>query len=137
MKPIAPKPGNPFSTTGRSRLGEPWVWLAAAGLALGVAMAIGLFLLILVKGASSFWPGRIELFEVREGDRIEKIAGFVTRERERRDMEGVGHEEIQVFQGNKDLVGEAFRYLDRADIVASSRPETLVRWSEWNMVRRS
>jgi hypothetical protein len=28
-----------FATTGRSRRGEPWVWLTAAGLAIGVTMA--------------------------------------------------------------------------------------------------
>ena len=66
-----------FATTGRSRKGEPWVWLTAAGLTIGVAMALGLFLLILVKGASSFWPRRIDLMEVSNGAAIEKIAGYI------------------------------------------------------------
>ncbi|MGD7651985.1 MAG: phosphate ABC transporter permease PstA [Verrucomicrobiales bacterium] len=127
MKPVVSDSANPFSTTGRSRAGEPWVWLAAAGLALGVVMAVGLFLLILVKGSASFWPGRIELLEIRNGESVEKVAGFITRESERKDQDGKLHEEIQVFQGNKDLIGEAFRYVDRALIVKSSRPESLVR----------
>ena len=29
-----------FATTGRSRKGEPWVWLTAAGLTFGVLMAL-------------------------------------------------------------------------------------------------
>ena len=115
-----------FATTGRSRKGEPWVWLTAAGLTLGVLMALGLFLLILVKGASSFWPRRIDLMEVSNGAAIEKIAGYVTQETERRDAEGKLHEEIQVFRGNKDLNGEAFKYIDRADIKSTSRPESLL-----------
>ena len=115
-----------FTTTGRSRHGEPWVWLTAAGLTIGVVMAFGLFLLILVKGTSSFWPRRIDVMDVRVNGAIEKIAGYVTQESERRDAQGVVHEEIQVFRGNKDLNGEAFKYIDRADIVATARPESLL-----------
>jgi phosphate transport system permease protein len=115
-----------FATTGRSRKGEPWVWLTAAGLTLGVLMALGLFLLILVKGTSSFWPRRIDLMEVSNGAAIEKIAGYITQETERRDAEGKLHEEIQVFRGNKDLNGEAFKYIDRSEIKSTSRPESLL-----------
>jgi len=115
-----------FATTGRSRLGEPWVWLTAAGLTLGVAMALGLFLLILVKGASSFWPRRIDLMEITQAGVSEKVAGYVTQKTERRDAAGVLHEEIQVFRGNKDLNGEAFKYIDRSSITATSRPESLL-----------
>ncbi len=115
-----------FATTGRSRKGEPWVWLTAAGLTLGVVMALGLFLLILVKGTSSFWPRRIDLMEVSKGAAIDKIAGYITQETERRDAQGKLHEEIQVFRGNKDLNGEAFVYIDRSSIKATSRPESLL-----------
>ncbi len=120
------KEPTPFSTTGRSRKGEPWVWLTAAGLAIGVVMALGLLLLILVKGTSSFWPRRIEVMEIRNGDAIERIAGVVTRESERRDIDGVMHEEIQIFRGNKDLTGEAFKFIDRSNIISRTRPESLL-----------
>ena len=119
-------PSAPFATTGRSRRGEPWIWLTAAGLTLGVAMALGLFLLILVKGAWSFWPRRIDLMEVSNNGVVEKIAGYVTQESERRDAEGILHEEIQVFRGNKDLSGEAFKFIDRAHILKTSQPESLL-----------
>ncbi len=118
-------PSKTFTTTGRSRKGEPWVWLTAAGLTFGVAMALGLFLLILIKGASSFWPRRIDLMEVSNGAAVEKIAGFVTQETERRDVSGV-HEEIQVFRGNKDLNSEAFKYIDKSAVKSVSRPESLL-----------
>jgi phosphate transport system permease protein len=126
MRPATPITDSPFATTGRSRHGEPWIWLTAAGLALGVAMALGLFLLILIQGASSFWPRRIELMEVSAAGGIAKIAGFVTQESERRDSQGVLHEEIQIFRGNKELNGEAFKYIDRAHILETSRPESLL-----------
>ena len=115
-----------FSTTGRSRKGEPLVWLTAAGLAVGVIMALGLFLLILVKGAASFWPKRIELFEVKRGETVEMIAGYVTQTQERKDSEGKLVEELQIFRGNKDVSGEAFLYVDVRDIVSRSAPEKLL-----------
>jgi phosphate transport system permease protein len=117
---------SPFATTGRSRKGEPWVWLTAAGLAVGLAMAMALVLLILIKGAASFWPRQIDLMEIRSGETVETIAGYTTQERERRDSAGVLHEEIQVFRANKDLYGEAFRFIDRDDILASTRPDDLL-----------
>ena len=126
MQPGSPKTDTPFATTGRSRRGEPWVWLTAAGLTLGVAMALGLFLLILVKGAWSFWPRHIDLMEVSKNGVVEKIAGYVTQESQRRDAEGVLHEEIQVFRGNRDLNSEAFKYIDRAEILKTTRPESLL-----------
>ncbi|QTN32443.1 phosphate ABC transporter permease PstA [Akkermansiaceae bacterium] len=112
-----------FATTGRSRKGEPLVWLTAAGLAIGVTMALGLFLLILVKGAASFWPKRIELFEIRKGDTTELIAGFETQSRTRKDADGKEVREIQVFRGNKDFSNDTFLYIDARDIVSRSLPE--------------
>lgn len=112
-----------FATTGRSRKGEPWVWLTAAGLAIGVTMALGLFLLILVKGSASFWPKRIELFEIKTGDTTELMAGYVTQVQTRKSADGTTIDEIQIFRGNKDISGETFRYVDVRDIVKRSTPE--------------
>ncbi len=124
--PPADSANSAFATTGRSRKGEPLVWLTAAGLAFGVAMALGLFLLILIKGMASFWPQRIDLMEVSNNGAIEKIAGYVTQETTRRDANGALAEEIQIFRGNKDLNGEAFKYLQRGDIKSTTRPENLL-----------
>jgi len=115
-----------FATTGRSRKGEPWVWLTAAGLAVGVIMALGLFMLILVKGSASFWPKRIELFEIRKGDTTETMAGFVTQVQSRKGTDGKEIAEIQIFRGNKDLSGETFQYFDTSDIVSRSVPENII-----------
>ena len=122
----AAPPTTAFSTTGRSRKGEPWVWLTAAGLTFGVIMAVGLFLLILFKGSASFWPRRIEVMEVRQGETVGKIAGYITQESERKEADGTVHEEIQIFRGNKDLTGESFKYIDRSAIVSTTRPEGIL-----------
>lgn len=119
-------PATAFATTGRSRKGEPWIWLTAAGLTLGVMMALGLFLLILVKGASSFWPRRIDVFEVANNGTVEKFAGYITQESERRAADGSTREEIQIFRGNRDLNAEAFKFIDRSAIRSTSRPDNLL-----------
>lgn len=119
----ATPPSSAFSTTGRSRKGEPWVWLTAAGLTFGVIMALGLFLLILIQGCSSFWPRRIDVMEIRQGESVERMAGTITRESERKAADGTMHEEILVFRGNKDLNGESFKFIDRSAIVSTSRPQ--------------
>lgn len=119
-------PATAFSTTGRSRKGEPWVWLTAAGLTFGVVMALSLFLLILFKGTSSFWPRRIEMMEVRQGGTVTRIAGYITQESKRKEADGTVHEEIQIFRGNKDLNGESFKYIDLSSIVSTTRPDDIL-----------
>jgi len=122
----SPSTNRSFSTTGRSRKGEPLVWLTAAGLTIGVSMALGLLLLILIKGSSSFWPRRIDVMDLSTNGAVERMAGYVTQESERRDASGAMHEEIQVFRGNKDLYGESFKYVDRSEILKTARPENLL-----------
>jgi phosphate transport system permease protein len=107
-------------------MGEPLIWLTSAGLTFGVMMAAGLLLLIILKGAASFWPNRIDVFEAKAGDAVEKFAGYITQESERKDPAGRLREEIQIFRGNKDLYGEAFKYLDREAIQSTTRPESVL-----------
>ncbi|MFC7339413.1 phosphate ABC transporter permease PstA [Haloferula chungangensis] len=115
-----------FATTGRSRKGEPLVWLTAAGLAIGVILTLSLLSLVVVKGMESFWPKRLVIVDVEKDGVQEKVGGYIAQERERRDMAGVYHEEIQVFRGNRDLYGETFVYIDRADIKGTSEPDDLL-----------
>lgn len=126
MSKPAKKSSQAFATTGRSRKGEPLVWLTAGGMAIGIVMALGLLLLILVKGTASFWPSRIEMFEVKRGDQIEKIAGYVTEVQTRKDAAGNEIDEIQIFRANKDLNGEAFLYIDAKDIISRSTPKNIL-----------
>lgn len=121
----ADRPQNPFRTSGRSRRGEPFVWLTAAGLAFGVAITVGLLALIVCKGAGSFWPRRLVEVSLDGGNTAGPVAGFVVQERIRRDAEGMPHEEIQVFRGNRELFGEKFVFLDRAHIRETTQPEDL------------
>ncbi|MCU0796709.1 MAG: phosphate ABC transporter permease PstA [Akkermansiaceae bacterium] len=115
-----------FATTGRSRKGEPFVWLTAAGLTMGVVLTLGLLGLVVTKGIQTFWPDRIQVFEIDTGAGTEKVAGYVVQERERRDPQGVDHEEIQIFRGNRELFGEKFAFFDRASIRSQEIPEDIL-----------
>lgn len=115
-----------FATTGRSRKGEPFVWLTAAGLTIGVILTLGLLGLVVVKGLETFWPGRLEVLTVDKGGQSETIAGYEVQERARRDLDGTTHEEVQIFRGNRELYGEKFVFLDRSDIRESEQPDDLL-----------
>lgn len=115
-----------FATTGRSRRGEPFVWLTAAGLTIGVILTLGLLGLVVVKGLEVFWPNRLFVYQVGTGDAASTLAGFEVQERSRRDLDGTIHEEIQVFRGNRELYGEKFIFLDKADIQSTTQPEGLL-----------
>ena len=64
--------------------------------------------------------------EVSQAGITEKIAGYVTQKVQRRDSAGIMHDEIQVFRGNKDLNGEAFKFIDQSSIKSTSRPQSLL-----------
>lgn len=120
-----PKPQkNQFASTGRSSKGEPWIWLTAGGLSLGIVMVIGLLGLIIIKGVASFWPRQIAVMEVElDGGGTQVMAGYITERSERRDESGKLLPQIQIFRGNKDLYGESFIYLDERDLTNRRIPE--------------
>ncbi|MEM6911172.1 MAG: phosphate ABC transporter permease PstA [Verrucomicrobiota bacterium] len=116
MSPSSPPSDNQFVGTGRSSKGEPWIWLTAGGLSLGILMVIALLSLILAKGVASFWPRQIVVLQVETRDGLAPMAGYLT-ERSERLQEGGGRvPQIQIFRGNKDLYGESFVYLDQEQV---------------------
>ncbi len=107
---------NQFASTGRSSKGEPWIWLTAGGLSLGIVMVIFLLGLILIKGVTSFWPRQIVEMQIETADGPQMMAGYITERSERPDEGGKRVAQIQIFRGNKDLYGESFLYLDERSI---------------------
>jgi phosphate transport system permease protein len=107
-------------------MGEPLVWLSASGLAIGVAMVLGLLILILVQGGKAFWPDRINLVEISRDGTTWRVAGHITQERERRNHDGTIDNEVQIYRGNKDLYGEAFVFVDRNQVVEITQPDSLL-----------
>jgi len=109
--------------------GEVKVWLTAVGLTCGLLMVGTLLALILWNGLTVFWPKPILEFTVTDAaGQSSKISGEVVQSREVRpqDPSQAPTREIQVFTGNKDAYGLAFRFLDTRSITAEDRPPTLL-----------
>lgn len=118
------------STSRKSSHGEPKIWLCALGLTIGLAMTAMLMLLILVRGVEVFWPkdvSQLTLSPATAGGQPEVIVGEIRKTQVRRDV-GTGKdvEELLVFQGNKDALGQTFRYIDHARILKQERPLDLM-----------
>lgn len=113
--------------------GEPYVWLTAMGLTIGLAMVAGLLGLILVNGLRAFWPDRVALIELSESStqREKKWAGSIKKEQVIKDLTAkVSSEpkhEIQTFSGNKEVFGHSYIYFDKADIESVTYPSGLLR----------
>jgi phosphate transport system permease protein len=113
----------------RGTTGEPFVWLTAMGLTIGLLMVVSLIGLIIVNGLEAFWPTRVVQIDLREdskagindarqfGGKIVKVQQKATQGEGTRD-----HSEWQVMVGNKETYGFGFKYIDRADIAGVRYP---------------
>jgi phosphate transport system permease protein len=119
--------------------GEPWVWFTAVGLTAGLVMIVGLLGLVLVQGLKAFWPRRVVEITLRadsphqfRGSRV--LAGERVHERQKssptpeKAAAGADLREWQLFLGNKDVYGLAFRYVDVAEIEQVRQPSGLLRF---------
>ena len=124
-------------TTGRRRrdtVGEPWVWLTAMGLTIGLAMVVYLLGLILVEGLDAFWPKRVVQIVLHEGSRAGinnalQLGGKVVKVQHKAVLGDPTRDqtEWQVMVGNKETYGFSFKYLDYAEMARTSYPpEVLV-----------
>lgn len=77
--PTAVRPRERSRVTALSALGEPFQWLLAGALALGMTMIIGFLAMVLWNGAVALWPKPIHLVTFADGTRI---AGEPTRSEE-------------------------------------------------------
>jgi phosphate transport system permease protein len=125
-----PKPPKEEAPQNVAPIGEAQVWLTSMGLAFGLLMSVGLITLILVRGVEVFWPKKVALVELAADSEAllgesRLLAGEIVLEREAGAV-GDRHSEIQLFLGNKDAYGFAFRFLRADDITATSYPEELI-----------
>jgi phosphate transport system permease protein len=105
----------------KNKDGETWVWLTAMGLTAGILMVSGVLGLILVRGLSVFWPKQVTQLEYKTDDSSESIAGEIVLTRNTRTKN-----EIQIFQGNRDVLGQAFRFLDQEKIKNRTLPKDIL-----------
>lgn len=116
-----PTPGRRVRTPG-----EPLVWLTSVGLAAGLLMIVGLLGLIAWNGLAVFWPKAVAEFTLVEKPKSSSpsggtVIGALAQEKEKR-VDGVDVPEVQIHLGNRDAYGQAFVFLDRADIARTAFP---------------
>jgi phosphate transport system permease protein len=120
--------------------GEPFVWLTAMGLSLGLLMVVGLLGIIVSNGLPVFWPSKIVEIQLKPGVKNpvpnggQTITGEIVQTREKRipilGADGAKIEdqtEVQIFVGNKDVNGSGFAFINNADIASMSEPRDIYR----------
>jgi phosphate transport system permease protein len=126
--------------------GEVFVWVTGMGLAVGLVMVALLLVIIVSNGVSVFWPKRVALVTLEEGAEYRgsrQVAGVVMLE-QARDARDLSPEQLasddprdrrekQLFIGNRDVYGEAFRFLRLGAIAELSYPKdiALAERMEW------
>ena len=131
--------------------GEPMLWLMGGALAVSLVMIIGMLLLVLVQGATTFWPTPIVKVDTVTG---QSFLGEVTRSEsftpgetafngftdEQRDAilaeleygDGTARRRL-IRTGNYDLVGTRFNWVSDFNVAEEVRPEWAVTFErlEW------
>jgi phosphate transport system permease protein len=114
--------------------GEPFVWLTGGALAASLIMVGGLLLLVLANGLGFFWPRDVLRFTLADGA---VVLGQVAQ-REAIPEPGAPpgappRYRLQVKQGNRDLYGQDFVWVDEAAIAGRERPAeaVLIERAEW------
>jgi phosphate transport system permease protein len=109
------------------RSGDPFIWVAGGALAASLLMVAGLVLLILVNGLGFFWPRDLVRLTLADGRSV--LGEVAARERIPAPGEPAGtppRYRIQVKQGNRDLTGSDFLWIDEDDIRSAERPSAAV-----------
>jgi phosphate transport system permease protein len=108
------------------RRGDHFLWLSGAALGLAVLLISGLLLLVVVNGASFFWP-----FEITAADRADgtKVMGVISgAQLERKDAGGqiIKSAQTQFRVGNRELYGFDFLWLPTAALANLRTPAEVV-----------
>ncbi|MEK7866371.1 MAG: phosphate ABC transporter permease PstA [Planctomycetota bacterium] len=111
--------------------GDPYVWWTGGALAFSLLMVVGLLSVILVNGLGCFWPSEVERFTLADG---RSVLGMVT---DREEVPGTGGaQRVQVRQGNRDLYGVDFVWIDESAIQRREKPSNaaVIERREWGLL---
>lgn len=108
------------------RRGDHFLWLSGGALALAVLLITGLLTIVVINGATFFWP-----FEVTVADRSDgtTVMGVVTDSQiERKDAGGqvIKSAQTQFKVGNRELSGFDFIWLPTSDLSNFRKPAEVV-----------
>ena len=107
--------------------GDPFIWLTGGALAFSLIMVAGLVMLILWSGLGFFWPTDVTRLFLANNTVV--LGQIVEREAIPQPGAPVGTTvkyRIKVKQGNRDLYGADFVWIDDAEIVQQDDPPQAV-----------
>jgi len=116
-------------------VGEPFVWFTSMGLTIGLIMVVSLLILIVTNGVKVFWPDPVAQIKVREGSTAAIngspfLGGIIVQEQEKvtksPEESASSNVEWQLFMGNKDQYGLAFKFVDHQDIADVQYPSGII-----------
>lgn len=107
--------------------GDPFIWVTGGALCLSLIMVAALVLLILVNGLGFFWPKDVIQLTLTDG---KVIVGEKT-DREAIPQPGAPPDtpekyRIQLKQGNRDIYGADFVWVDESEIAWQTKPPEIV-----------
>lgn len=118
--------------------GEPFVWLTAMGLTIGLLMVVGLLGIIVANGVPVFWPSPLQEITLKAGVKNpvpgdgQSFVGELVQKRTKRsdvlDASGkraADQSELQYFVGNKDIYGINFAFVNGADVASVETPKDI------------
>jgi phosphate transport system permease protein len=102
------------------------IWLTGGALAFALLMVAGLLLLVLANGLGHFWPRAVSRLTLVDGTVV--VGEIVQREviPRPRGARGAAQHRIKVKQGNRDVYGSDFLWIDEAKIATVDAPPTAV-----------
>lgn len=122
-----------FNASKARAMGEPFVWFTAMGLTVGMMMVMTLLALIVVNGLEVFWPDRVVRIQLKDNSQAKInnsaiLAGSIIRKQMKSEsaVVGGGAMEWQLFVGNKDQYGLAFKFVDSGDIAKVDEPADIL-----------
>lgn len=139
-KPIVKRRRQPRRATSLQSHGEPLVWLTGGAMAIALAMIVGLLVLIVHQGVSTFWPvpvvqvttvagkelqGEVSVVEqyLPGPEVLERLSPERARElREKLAANGGLETRRMLRTGNFDISGSHFTWIDDFDVAKETQP---------------
>jgi phosphate transport system permease protein len=107
--------------------GDPFIWLTGGALAFSLIMVAGLVILILWNGLGFFWPTDVTRFFLADNTVV--LGQIMEREVIPQPGAPVGtpaRYRLKIKQGNRDLYGADFIWIDESEIVRRDNPPQAV-----------
>jgi len=118
--------------------GTPWVWLNAAAVSASILLVFGLLMLIGIRGMGHFWPLAVQEIVYQQKDGKEVVLAGQIREQETVTARRLRESGLEIAEGtefvtryllktgNRDIIGEDFRWILEPSIQSISKPNSMV-----------